>query len=151
MAGGAQKLRGNVAGIKTHRDLEAWKVAMDLTMALYEATDEFPEKERYGLTSQMCRAAVSVPSNIAEGQAYGLTRGCLHYLRIALGSLGELDTQMEIARRRRYITDTRHEKIMTTLVLTRRLVSGLRRAKALRLGGETASLAIVASALCALV
>jgi four helix bundle protein len=77
---------------------------------------------------------VSVPSNIAEGQAYGLIRSCLHYLRIALRSLGELDTQLEIARRRKYVTDAHHEKIMTTLVSTRRLVSGLRRAKAIRLG-----------------
>jgi four helix bundle protein len=130
-----------MSDIKTHRDLEAWQIAMDLAMAIYEATDGFPDRERYGLTSQIRRAAVSVPSNIAEGQAYGLMRSCLHYLRIALGSLGEVDTQLEIARRRKYITDEHHEKMMTTLVSTRRLVSGLRRAKAQRLG--TGSLAVI--------
>ena len=132
-----------MSDIKTHRDLEAWQMAMDLAMAIYEATDGFPDRERYGLTSQVRRAAVSVPSNIAEGQAYGLMRSCLHYLRIALGSLGEVDTQLEIARRRKYITDEHHEKMMTALVSTRRLVSGLRRAKAQRLGISAGSLVVI--------
>jgi len=132
-----------MSDIKNHRDLEAWQVAMELTMVLYETTDGFPDNERYGLTSQVRRAAVSVASNIAEGQAYGLVRSCLHYLRIALGSLGELDTQLEIARRRKYVTDAHHEKIMATLVSTRRLVSGLRRAKAIRLGAGVAVVGVI--------
>lgn len=85
--------------IRNHRDLEAWRLAMDVVMETYELTECFPAKEIYGLQSQMRRAAVSVPSNIAEGQARPL-RASLNHLSIALGSLAELDTQLEIAIRR---------------------------------------------------
>jgi four helix bundle protein len=83
--------------MKNYRELEVWKRAMDMVVAVYGLTEEFPAQERYGLASQMQRAAVSVPANIAEG--YGrLHRGdYLHHLSIARGSLAELETHLTLA------------------------------------------------------
>ncbi|WP_347260538.1 four helix bundle protein [Rudaea sp.] len=81
-----------------HYDLDVWKDAMRLVREIYRATTEFPEHERFGLTSQMRRAAVSVPSNIAEGAARGGRTELVRFLTIARGSLAELDTQLWIAR-----------------------------------------------------
>ena len=83
--------------MKTYRELDVWKKAMDLVMAVYDLTSEFPPSEQYGLTSQIQRAAVSIPANIAEG--YGrLHRGdYVHHLSIARGSLAELETHITIA------------------------------------------------------
>ena len=119
--------------IKSHRDLEAWQVAMDAVDSTYDLTEQFPPKEIYGLQSQMRRAAVSVPSNIAEGQARPL-RAALNHLSIALGSLAELDTQLEVAARRKYVTSESVTRLRALLESSGRLVSGLRRAKRLRLG-----------------
>jgi four helix bundle protein len=80
--------------MKTHKDLDVWKKAMGLARMVYEATQKFPVSEIYGLTSQMRRAAVSVPSNIAEGAARGGSKEFIRFLRIALGSLAELETQV---------------------------------------------------------
>lgn len=82
---------------RTYRDILVWQRAMDLVEAAYKMSDRFPEEERFGLTSQLRRAAVSVPANIAEG--YGRThRGdYLHHLSIARGSLAELETHVAIA------------------------------------------------------
>src|SRR3989344_4678329 len=81
-----------------YRELTVWQKSMDLVVAVYRYTQTFPESERYGLTSQMRRAAVSIPSNIAEG---GRRRGkdTVHFLKISFGSASELDTQLEIGRR----------------------------------------------------
>jgi four helix bundle protein len=95
-----------------HRSLEAWQVAMDT-------------------------AAVSVPSNVAEGQARGLARACLNQLTIALGSLAEVETQLEIASRLNYVTRPRAEKLQRLILSSRKLIAGLRRAKAARLGIST--------------
>jgi four helix bundle protein len=83
--------------MKSHRGLDVWKKAMDMVVAVYELTSEFPAQERYGLSSEMQRAAVSVPANIAEG--YGrLHRGdYVHHLSIASGSLAELETHITLA------------------------------------------------------
>lgn len=83
--------------IRTHRDLIAWQRGMKLASVLYRATQTMPADERFGLTSQMRRAAVSVPSNIAEGFGRGTRPEFLKYLRVARGSLFELQTQLEIA------------------------------------------------------
>ena len=83
---------------KTHRDLAAWKMAMDLVRQVYLLTSSFPDDERYGLTQQTRRSAVSVPSNIAEGAARETKKEFIRYLYIARGSLSELQTQLEIAR-----------------------------------------------------
>ena len=82
--------------IKTFRDLIAWQKGMDLARTMYRITSALPEAERFGLTSQMRRAAISIPSNIAEGYARHSTKDYLKYLRTARGSLAELSTQYEL-------------------------------------------------------
>ncbi|HUI84610.1 MAG TPA: four helix bundle protein [Candidatus Binatia bacterium] len=84
---------------KSYRDLVAWQKAMDLVMEIYRITASFPREEIYGLTSQLRRAAVSVPSNIAEGQGRRGVAEFRHFLRQASGSLMELETQVLIAER----------------------------------------------------
>jgi len=83
--------------IKTFRDLIAWQKAMDLARGVYRVTRAMPETERFGLTSQMRRCAVSVPSNIAEGFGRQSTDEYIRFLKIARGSLAELDTQLELS------------------------------------------------------
>lgn len=82
---------------RPHERLEVWRDAMDLVEAVYHFSNAFPDSERFGLTSQIRRAAVSVPSNIAEGAARRSTPEYLHFLSIARGSLSEMDTQRQIA------------------------------------------------------
>ncbi len=82
----------------THRDLNAWREAMQLARLTYEFTGSFPKSEVFGLTTQMRRAAVSVPSNIAEGAARPGPKEFSYFLSIAVGSLAELETQVEWAR-----------------------------------------------------
>src|SRR5712691_7098084 len=85
------------AQTKSHRDLIVWQKAMDLVESVYAATASFPKEETYGITSQIRRAVVSVPANIAEGQGRRLTKEFLYFLANARGSLLELDTHLEIA------------------------------------------------------
>jgi four helix bundle protein len=82
---------------KPHEQLEAWKFAMQLVKAVYELTADFPAEERYGLSQQMRRAAVSIPSNIAEGAGRNGPKEYLHFIGVARGSLAELETQMQLA------------------------------------------------------
>ena len=84
---------------KPHKKLIAWQKSMDLVESIYRITSKFPREEIYGLTSQLRRAAVSVPSNIAEGAAGRSVIQFKNYLSIAIGSLNELATQLEIAKR----------------------------------------------------
>jgi four helix bundle protein len=81
------------------RDLEVWRLSMDLTVLAYKLTDSFPEAERFGITSQIRRASSSIPANISEGWARGTQGNLANSLRIARGSLGELETFLELARR----------------------------------------------------
>ena len=83
--------------IRSHKDLQVWQKSICLAGKVYEATREFPESERWGLTAQTRRAAVSIASNIAEGSARGGRAELLHFLHIARGSLSELETQVLIA------------------------------------------------------
>ncbi len=115
------------SAIQSFRDLDAWKVAMDLTVLAYEAAKRLPHTEQYELSSQIRRAAVSVPSNIAEGQSYGSDNRYLHHLRIALGSLGELSTHMELAVRLGFVASADVEAVDTQLSRTRQLLFGLLR------------------------
>ncbi len=88
--------------VRSFRDLEVWRLGLDLVESVYRCTETFPKAETFGLTVQMRRSAVSIPSNIAEGQARNSTRDFLRFLSIALGSLAELETQLELAIRLRY-------------------------------------------------
>ncbi|MEX2219599.1 MAG: four helix bundle protein [Phycisphaerales bacterium] len=83
--------------IRTFRDLIAWRKAVAMVKEIYRLTQSFPDSERFGLSSQLRRAAVSIPSNIAEGFARGTTADYLRFLRIARGSLAEVQTQLVIA------------------------------------------------------
>ena len=82
----------------THKDLDVWKESINLAKEIYALTEEFPKEELYGLTSQIRRAAVSVPSNIAEGAARNSNKEYIRFLYISLGSLSELETQIILAR-----------------------------------------------------
>jgi four helix bundle protein len=84
--------------VKNYRDLIVWQKAMGLVIEIYQHTKSFPEEERYGLTSQLRRSSVSLPSNMAEGYGRNSTQDYIRFLRIANGSLFELQTQLEIAR-----------------------------------------------------
>jgi four helix bundle protein len=91
--------------MRKHQQLRAWQQAIDLVELVYHETRGFPDDERYGLTSQMRRAAVSVPSNIAEGAGRGSTKDFIRFLMIARGSLSELETQLIISQRLGYIDE----------------------------------------------
>ena len=94
-----------MTGERTHRDLIAWQEAMNLVEVVHRKTKEFPTREVYGLTALIRRAAISVPSNIAEGAARNSSREFFQHLGIATGSLAELETQLEISIRRGYLSD----------------------------------------------
>jgi len=91
--------------LRKHQQLRVWQEAMELVVSIYSMTSAFPQTERYGLANQMQRAAVSVPSNIAEGAARGSKPDFLRFLHIARGSLSELETQCQIAQRLGYTND----------------------------------------------
>lgn len=85
--------------VHTYKDLIVWKKSIELVIEIYHLTDTFPKEEMYGLTSQMRRAAISIPSNIAEGKLRDSQKECRHFFLISFGSGGELETQIEIAKR----------------------------------------------------
>lgn len=110
--------------VRDYTDLRVWQLAMDLTVAIYEATESFPSHERFGLTSQLRRAGVSVPSNIAEGNARNSTGDYLRFLRIAHGSLAEIRTQLLLAARLRFLGEaTSNELVQLVDDLTRQLAA----------------------------
>ncbi len=90
---------------RPHKKLDVWQESMALATHLYQVTENFPKAEIYGLTSQMRRAAVSIPSNIAEGAARASSKEFAQFLNIAGGSLSELDTQLEIAGNLKYLSN----------------------------------------------
>ncbi len=92
---------------RKHHDLMVWQESMSLVKDIYRATENFPREEIYALTSQMRRAAVSVPSNIAEGAARTSNKEFLHFLSIARGSLSELETQILLAHDLEYLPENR--------------------------------------------
>lgn len=111
--------------VKSFRDLIAWQKSVDLVVEVYQATQCYPVEERYGLTSQTRRSAVSVPSNIAEGQARNSTREFLNFLSIATGSLAELETQLVLGNRLGFLTGERYEKLLAQLNEVGRIMYGL--------------------------
>jgi len=110
-----------------HKKLNAWKFAMDLVEITYQITKGLPAQEVYGLCSQMRRAAVSVPSNIAEGATGRTNKEFKHYLTISLGSLSELDTQAELCFRLNYISDAELSMLQNKINQTKSLIIGLRK------------------------
>lgn len=110
---------------QSYRDLVAWQKAMDLVTEIYRTTENFPPKEMYGLTSQLRRAAVSVPSNVAEGQALFSRREFRHFLRRVRGLLAEIETQFSIARNLGYITDAVRDALFEQTGELGRILNGL--------------------------
>ena len=98
--------------IKNFRDLDVWKKSIELVKKVYIITGNFPREELYGLTSQMRRASVSVPSNIAEGHVRKSTKEFIQFLYIAMGSLAELETQLVISRELKYIIPSQEENLV---------------------------------------
>ncbi len=98
--------------MKSFRELRVWQQAMDLVEAVYSLTLDFPKQETYGLTSQVRRAAVSIPSNIAEGHTREHLKEYLHHLSMAQASLAEVETQLEIATRLKYLSSNRLRELM---------------------------------------
>lgn len=108
-------MKGGKRDLRPHRQLDVWNKAKSLVKEVYLATDKFPKLEIYGLTSQMRRAAVSIPSNLAEGAARKGVKEFKQFLNIAQGSISELDTQIELAPMPGYIEKDRHDKLMATV------------------------------------
>jgi four helix bundle protein len=120
--------------IKTFRDLHAWQVGMDTVKLTYQLTGDFPPDERFGLTAQMRRASMSIPSNVAEGQGVEKPRWSLRYVRTAIGSSLELETQLEAAIRLKFVSRDRARPLADSLDRIQKLLYGMRREKMRRLG-----------------
>jgi len=103
---------GNTSSIESYRDLQVWKRGVDLTERIYEVTQPFPDEERFGLISQLRRAAVSIPSNIAEGWGRMSTGEFIRFLCIARGSLTEIETQIIVAHRLGFIDDETKRRVL---------------------------------------
>jgi four helix bundle protein len=108
----------------SYRDLSVWQLAMQLTEATYAATRAFPQSELYALANQLQRAAVSIPSNIAEGHARNTTRDYLRFVSIAMGSLAEVETQIELAARLNYLGIEQRDALFTTTDELGRMLHG---------------------------
>ena len=113
--------------LQSYRDLIAWQRAVDFVEAVYGQTKTFPTQEMYGLTSQLRRAAVSIPSNVAEGQGRRSTKDFLNFLGIAYGSLCEAETQIILAVRLRFLSKESCESLLQLAAEVGRLINGLTR------------------------
>ncbi len=112
---------------KTHKDLEVWKQSISFVTDIYKLTGNFPKEEIYGITSQIRRAAVSIPSNIAEGAGRNHDKEYLQFLSIALGSTSELETQIIISNNINYINTEQMNTILDKLNNIRKMIVGLKK------------------------
>ncbi len=112
--------------MRGHRDLDVWQKSMQFVTALYKETEAFPRHELYGLTNQLRRAAVSIPSNIAEGCGRNSKREFHQFLSLARGSLLEVETQVEIARNLGYVSEKRFRELLMKTNEIGRMLNGLR-------------------------
>jgi four helix bundle protein len=110
---------------KTHKDLELWKESFRNVIQIYAVTQKFPVEERYGLTSQFRRAAVSIPTNIAEGAARKSSKEFIYFLSIARGSLAELDTLLLLSIKLQYLDSKESVEIQNALKNISKLLNGL--------------------------
>lgn len=110
---------------KPHKRLDVWQKAIDLVQKIYELTKNFPSIENYGLTNQMRRAAISVPANISEGAARQTKKEFIQFLHMAQGSLSELDTHLEIAKRLGYCKGGFVEELPTLMNDIDKMLTGL--------------------------
>ena len=108
-----------------YTDLKEWQKAMDLSVDVYRKVRSLPQEELYGLSNQMRRAVVSIPSNIAEGNQRSTTREYIHFLSIAKGSLGELETQIRLCERLNNMSNSETESLITQCSEIGRMLNGL--------------------------
>ena len=113
--------------IQSHRDLKVWQLGMEIAERIYHITRQLPDDERFGLTSQLRRSAVSVPANIAEGNARSSTREYLHHLSIAVGSLAEIETFVDLLLRLDYVQPDTINELTDLIGEERRMLRGLQR------------------------
>ena len=113
--------------MRPHENLRTWSESMDFVLAVYKSTDCFPKEEKFGLTSQIRRAAVSIPANIAEGAARTSKREFGHFVSNAQGSASELETELILANRLGYLSESIFQKLMTDLERIGRMITGLHR------------------------
>ena len=111
---------------RSYEDLHVWQMAIDLAVDVYEITRTFPSDEKYGLTSQIRRAAYSISSNIAEGCSRDGMNEFQHFLSIAQGSLGELKTQLIISQRIKILDEKQFENLIIQINITARMLNALR-------------------------
>ncbi len=111
--------------VKSYKDLLVWQKSLDLVEMIYQVSKAFPKEELYGLTNQLRRAAVSIPSNIAEGHARSSTAEFLRFLSIARGSLAEVETQLLIAHRLSYLPADQLSSILNVQAEINKMVNGL--------------------------
>ena len=109
--------------MKNHMDLDVWKNSMKLVEKIYKLSSRFPKEEIYGLTSQIRRASVSIPSNIAEGSARNSNKEFIQFLYISLGSTAEVETQLLIAQRLNYIQAIENE--LNDIITIKKMINGL--------------------------
>jgi four helix bundle protein len=112
---------------KSYRDLDVWREAMDFVVECYRMTGTFPKTEVYGLTGQLQRAAVSIPANIAEGQGRQHDKEFLQHLAITYGSLAEVETHIQIARRLEYADGEKENQMLERAARIGRMLNGLRK------------------------
>ncbi|HEX9882631.1 MAG TPA: four helix bundle protein [Desulfobaccales bacterium] len=110
---------------RSYQDLDIWKLSIGFVKQIYQLTQKFPKTEIYGLTNQIRRAAISIPSNIAEGQGRNSAREFRQFLAIALGSIAEVETQLIIAREIAYLTQEELVTLLATLDRMRKMAKGL--------------------------
>ena len=113
--------------MKTHHDLDVWKKSIDFVTSVYKITDAYPKTEIYGLTNQIRRAVVSIPSNIAEGAGRTSLKEFAQFLSIALGSVAEVETQLIVSRNLNYISNQLFEQLLSELVSIRKMIIGLKK------------------------
>jgi len=111
--------------IKSYKELIVWQKSVELSIIIYKITKEFPKEELFGLTSQMRRSAVSIPSNIAEGRCRGTRKDFIQFLRIALGSCGELETQIIITKKIGLISDKDYHLLDSYLVEISKMLNSM--------------------------
>ena len=126
-----------MAKVSSHRELIVWQKAMDMAVAVYEIGDRFPRKETYGLTSQITRAAASVPANIAEGSARGTARDYSNFLAIAKGSLVETETYLLLAIRLCYISEADARAALDLMTQVSKMLTAMRTGLDKRAGAST--------------
>lgn len=113
--------------MKTHHDLELWKKSIHLVTEIYKATESYPKAELYGLTNQIRRCAVSIPSNIAEGAARASSKEFSQFISIALGSIAELETQLIVSNNLNFLEKKNLDFLLDNFVTIRKMIVGLKK------------------------